>query len=582
VIDPRTRIGVPLAVAVIAMAIYVPMLSSGVSIGDAAEAQTVPAILGIAHPTGFPAYTLGGWLFAHLIPFGTIAWRINAFAALGTAASAGGIAAIALAIGGDAETAAGAALVFAFGSLVWHGALVANAQIAAGPCEIAALYGALVYARAGAPRALILACAATGIGIAAHPSALWLVPAIAVAVLWQRGHLTRRTLALAAFALVLPLSLYAYLPIRSTIVAARGLDPSAGPPLRLGGGFDWDTNTPRTLDGFLEEVLARREGAGGSLLGAFDPRTFPDALRFWFGLARVHVTLAFAAIALAGIVALALHDRRSLSVLAAGTLGGIAFAFAYATDAHIDRYVFFSFAAVAVAASAAGRLSTVHAGPVQLRHVIAIALAVLVGTNYAANRAHAGETWLDFGEPIVAAVARDTPPDAIVVAQWNDAAALGYGAYVEHALGSRLIVSGWPSTYADRYVAWSRARPVILYVSRLGMMRGLPYERGERLNALPSSLPSYRVFEVRFARSLVPFGRHAGIRSRCLSSNEPPQRFAACGRVTGPSRCANDMSRLPADRAASACSSHANSAAAERASRFTVATRPRWNAPAPI
>jgi len=501
VIDRRTRIGIPLAVAVLAIAIEVPMLSSGVSIGDAAEAQTVPAILGIAHPTGFPAYTLAAWLVAHVIPFGTIAWRINAFAALCTAASAGGIAAIALAIGGEPETAAGAALVFALGAPVWRGALVANAQIAAGPCEVAAMFGALVFARAGTTRALLFACAAAGIGIAAHPSALWVVPGIAVAMLWQRNRLTRRTLAFAALALVVPLSLYAYLPIRSAVVAAQGLDPSAGPPLHLGGGFDWDTNTPRTLDGFLDEVLGRREGAGGSLASALDPRTFPDAVRFWFGLARTQYTLAFGAIAFVGVLALALRDRRSLSVLAAGTLGGIAFAYAYATDAHIDRYVFFSFAAVAIAASAAGRLTAARIGPIALRHVVAVALAVLVGSAYAANRAHVGETWLHFGEPIIAAVAHDTPPNAIVVAQWNDATALGYGAYVEHALGARLIVSAWPDRYADRFATWSRERPVILYVSRIGMIGGLPIEPGERLNALPSSLPSYRVFEVVPTRS---------------------------------------------------------------------------------
>jgi len=95
---------------------------------------------------------------------------------------------------------------------------------------------------------------------------------------------------------------------------------------------------------------------------------------------------------------------------------------------------------------------------------------------------------------IVAAVQRDTPTNAIVVAQWNDAAALGYGAFVEHALGSRIIVSAWPSEYVDRYQQWSRVRPVILYLSPLSWISLPPI--GLQVQQLGSSLPDHRIFEI--------------------------------------------------------------------------------------
>jgi hypothetical protein len=69
------------AAFIVSMALYIPGLPMQVWNGDTAEAQTVPFILGIAHPTGFPAYTPAGWLFTHVVAFGTVAWRMNLFAA---------------------------------------------------------------------------------------------------------------------------------------------------------------------------------------------------------------------------------------------------------------------------------------------------------------------------------------------------------------------------------------------------------------------------------------------------------------------------------------------------------------------
>ena len=44
----------------VAAVVYVRTLLPGVSFGDWAEAQMVPARLGIIHPTGYPLYTLLG------------------------------------------------------------------------------------------------------------------------------------------------------------------------------------------------------------------------------------------------------------------------------------------------------------------------------------------------------------------------------------------------------------------------------------------------------------------------------------------------------------------------------------------
>ena len=45
----------------------------------------------------------------------------------------------------------------------------------------------------------------------------------------------------------------------------------------------------------------------------------------------------------------------------------------------------------------------------------------------------------------------------------SKASALGYGSAVEHALGSRTIVSGWPGQFAGRFADWTRERRVVVY-----------------------------------------------------------------------------------------------------------------------
>ncbi|NIO71864.1 MAG: DUF2723 domain-containing protein, partial [Anaerolineae bacterium] len=37
---------------------------------------------GIAHPTGYPLYTMLGWLWSHVLPLGDVAYRMNLFSAL--------------------------------------------------------------------------------------------------------------------------------------------------------------------------------------------------------------------------------------------------------------------------------------------------------------------------------------------------------------------------------------------------------------------------------------------------------------------------------------------------------------------
>src|SRR6059036_3522143 len=78
---PTVKIASAATVGIVALAVYVRTLMPGMAFGDWGEMQTVPHILGIAHPTGYPTYILLAWL-AQLAPVGSIAFRANLLSAL--------------------------------------------------------------------------------------------------------------------------------------------------------------------------------------------------------------------------------------------------------------------------------------------------------------------------------------------------------------------------------------------------------------------------------------------------------------------------------------------------------------------
>jgi len=76
-------VAAPIAVAILATAMGVWRLMPGVGFWDTAEFQTVPPILGTAHPTGYPTYVLLGWLASIVLtPFGEAAFRMNLLSAI--------------------------------------------------------------------------------------------------------------------------------------------------------------------------------------------------------------------------------------------------------------------------------------------------------------------------------------------------------------------------------------------------------------------------------------------------------------------------------------------------------------------
>src|SRR3990172_6547598 len=76
-------------VSALSFLVYLTTLCPTVSFTDAGELATVATTLGIAHPTGYPLFTLLGRLAVMIPSAGEEIVRLNLLAAVLTAASAG-------------------------------------------------------------------------------------------------------------------------------------------------------------------------------------------------------------------------------------------------------------------------------------------------------------------------------------------------------------------------------------------------------------------------------------------------------------------------------------------------------------
>jgi hypothetical protein len=106
-------------------ATYVRTLAPGVVAGNSGEYQYVAAILGIPHSTGYPLYTLLSKAFT-LLPIGSVAYRVNLLSAAAAALAVAAVYALVLRLTGRRLLSGAMALGFAFAANFWSAALIAE------------------------------------------------------------------------------------------------------------------------------------------------------------------------------------------------------------------------------------------------------------------------------------------------------------------------------------------------------------------------------------------------------------------------------------------------------------------------
>ncbi len=295
---------------------------------DSLEFQVVLPTLGIAHPSGYPLYTLLGKAASLLIPVRDAAGRLNLLSALFAAAAVAMLYVVARRFAGSRPAAAAATGVFALSTTWWSQATLAEVYALHALLVAVFLYCLLRWeearlmagaaGRARADRWLWAAALTCGLGLAHHRMLALLLPAALIFIFWTDPSLLRqprRWVAPIALGLA-PLAFYLYLPWRGQAVTS--LDGTYQP----------------TLQGTLDWITAR----GYSIFLTGNPfniqRRWNDYLAIFFRELG-GITLVFAVLGLS--TAFQFRGRRAVFLLVA-TLTQVAFAVAYKVQ---DVTVFF-------------------------------------------------------------------------------------------------------------------------------------------------------------------------------------------------------------------------------------------------
>lgn len=488
------------SVFAIALLFYVPTLLPDVGTWDTAEFQAIGPVLGIAHPTGYPTYTLLAWLASVLLqPFGNEAYRADLLSALLVAGAAALLAVRATQATRRWPVGVIAGVAFALTPVAWRVATRADAHalhvfLAA---SILVLLGAWAMRHGrGEPRAgwwLVAAAVVYGLSLGNHALTLLLAPGIAVYVLlvaprilWRRPRLVVACLGAVVLTTVV---VYAYLPMRSAM----------DPPL--------DYANPETWSSFWYVVLGEQfQGTFRSL-----PSLADMSAGVWDELVRNFGVLAI--LAVTGLAVGAVRHGRLVALTALWFGCSWIFALGY-PNASIERYYLVPLLGVAVwialAADAiidvlrdllqrTGRALAYRAAAGALLVALLVAIAWPLPTRYPVMDASDdgyGREWL---EATLAAL----EPDAAVISWWSYSTPLWYGRWVEGRRDDIIIIDdrdilddGFGSAEAaiDRYLG---QRPT--YVMRLE--RDLPaLERRyqlERVDSVPPPGALYRVVGLR-------------------------------------------------------------------------------------
>jgi hypothetical protein len=270
-----SAVAAPVAVAIVATALGVWRVMPGVGFWDTAEFQTVPPILGTAHPTGYPTYVILGWFAsAVLTPFGEAAFRMNLLSAILVGLAAGLTVDLVRRLIGSTVIAAAAGLGLAATPLVWAIATHADPHALHLLFVVAILWLLVRWDQvrmaepSRADRWLVAAAAVTGLSAGNHSLTLLLGASIGLYVLAVEPEILRRRSfvlrCLAAF-LIAGALVYLELPLRGGLIPALRAPLVYGSPSTL-GGFVY-VATGEQFRGGLNDPFGNLPGKAADLVG---------------------------------------------------------------------------------------------------------------------------------------------------------------------------------------------------------------------------------------------------------------------------------------------------------------------------
>jgi Protein O-mannosyl-transferase TMEM260-like len=291
-------------VFVVALALYLRTLLPDMAFDDWGELQTVPHVLGIAHPTGYPTYILSAWLF-ELLPIGSIAFRANLFAAVGVAVALAAMTSTTMRLGVRPVLAAAVAIATGAIGTIWASAVVAEVNALHLAFIALIIDRSLAWADERRTRDLALGGLLIGLSLGNHLLTAFVAPFFVLFALWagRRTLIERKRLILVPIATALAgLTVYLYIPIAASL----------GPPLPY--------NHPTTFDAFWFLVTGEQfRGQYDGLFTASNLGTLVDALPTLWTMALSRATDVMPLLGLAGLAILVIR-RTAFGLACLGAL----------------------------------------------------------------------------------------------------------------------------------------------------------------------------------------------------------------------------------------------------------------------
>src|SRR6478752_892174 len=401
--------------SLIAAVVYIRTLLPGVSVGDWAEAEMIPAQLGILHPTGYPLYTLLVKAFT-LLPFGSVAWRANLFSAVAAAAAVGVAVLIAIRLHVRPVIAFGAALCLAFTGTIWEEATFSEMNGLHLFLSALLIHRALVWRDERRDRDLVIGALLGGLCVSNHGLAITVVPIVILFVIADaRREIRARPMLLVKAGAVFALGLlpYLWLPLR----ALAGPSEVYGPFL--------------TLEGLFAHI------SGAQFRGDMHFTSIESVQAAWAALPQVSDHLlalsnpVFVILALFGIALIVLSDRWFGVLL---VLLGVVNVYFYANYlGNLSHYLLTTWLIFGIGLAYAGEtlveLVVARTGPrlAWVAFAMLIMPAVLITSNWASHDQSANHD----GERFTAEVFAALPPDSVLVTYWDALTPLSYEHCVE-------------------------------------------------------------------------------------------------------------------------------------------------------
>lgn len=226
---PTLRSLLPLLAFTCALAAYSSTLAPSVTGEDSGELAAAAATLGVAHPPGYPTWTLLAHAFLQL-GSGDVAWRLNLLSALCAALAVGGVCALILRLGARPAVALGGTLLLGAGPAMWSQAVITEVYALNVAFVALFLWLGLRWRDDRDDRLLLPMALLAGLALGNHHTFVLLLPPACWFLLLERGlKATLRRLPVLASGLMAGLAVYLYLPLASM----------GNPPLDWGDPEGW-------------------------------------------------------------------------------------------------------------------------------------------------------------------------------------------------------------------------------------------------------------------------------------------------------------------------------------------------------